>query len=163
MASPNADLVWALQWAKRTHLFSFQNLTIWGLGLPLGILAWAGFLWMGWRMVKGEWLKHLLLWSWMGIYFTWQSLQYNPTMRYQLPVYPLLAMMAAWVVFEWAKPHLPVSKRELAGFPGSFCRCRGSGAHFLLGICFQQHLYPYGTTGRSYELDLPERSRADRP
>jgi YYY domain-containing protein len=111
MASPNADLVWALQWAKRTHLFSFQNLTIWGLGLPLGILAWAGFLWMGWRMIKGEWLKHLLLWSWTGIYFTWQSLQYNPTMRYQLPVYPLLAMMAAWVVFEWAKPHLPVSKR----------------------------------------------------
>jgi YYY domain-containing protein len=103
-ASPNADLNWALQWARRNHLYSFQNLTTWGLGLPLGILAWAGFLWMGWRMLKGEWRQHLLLWSWTGIYFLWQSLQYNPTMRYQLPIYPLLAMMAAWMVFYWLKP-----------------------------------------------------------
>jgi YYY domain-containing protein len=98
-ANPNADLGWALQWARRTHLYSFQNLTIWGLGLPLGILAWLGFLWMAWRMIKGEWLQHFLLWSWTAGYFGWQSLQYNPTMRYQLPIYPLLAMMAAWFVF----------------------------------------------------------------
>jgi hypothetical protein len=101
-ASPNADLFWALQWARRSHLYSFQNLTVWGLGLPLGILAWAGFLWMGWRMLKGEWRQHILLWSWTAIYFIWQSLQYNATMRYQLPIYPLLAMMAAWgVVWLW--------------------------------------------------------------
>ncbi len=98
-ATPDANLAWALQWARRTHLYSFQNLTVWGLGLPLGILAWLGFLWMAWRMVKGEWLQHFLLWSWTAGYFIWQSLQYNPTMRYQLPIYPLLAMMAAWFVF----------------------------------------------------------------
>jgi hypothetical protein len=49
---------------------------------------------MGWRVVKGEW-KHALLWGWTAFYFIWQSLQFNPTMRYQLPVYPLLGMMAA--------------------------------------------------------------------
>ncbi len=98
-ASPDADMPWSLQWARRTHLYSFQNLTIWGLGLPLGILAWAGFLWMGWRILRGEWRQHLLLWAWTGGYFLWQSLQWNPTMRYQLPIYPLLAMMAAWFVF----------------------------------------------------------------
>ena len=111
MASPNADLPWDLQWARRNHLYSFQNLTVWGLGLPLGILAWIGFLWMGWRMLKGEWRQHILLWSWTGIYFLWQSMQYNPTMRYQLPIYPLLAMMAAWVVFDWAQPRLSELKR----------------------------------------------------
>ncbi|MBE3066310.1 MAG: glycosyltransferase family 39 protein, partial [Chloroflexi bacterium] len=110
-ASPNADLPWALQWARRNHLYSFQNLTVWGLGLPLGILAWAGFLWMGWRMLKGEWRQHILLWSWTAVYFLWQSLQYNPTMRYQLPIYPLLAMMAAWAVFDWARPRLSELKR----------------------------------------------------
>ncbi len=104
MATPNANPVWNLQWANRTHLYSFQNLTIWGLGLPLGILAWAGFLWMAWRSLRGEWRQHLLLWSWTAAYFGWQSLQFNPTMRYQLPVYPLLAMMAAWlVVWLWDK------------------------------------------------------------
>ncbi|NWF63712.1 MAG: hypothetical protein HXY38_05330 [Chloroflexi bacterium] len=99
-ATGKADLPWNLQWARRTHLYSFENLTIWGLGLPLGILAWAGFLYMGWRILKGE-RRHLLLWGWTAFYFVWQSMQFNPTMRYQLPIYPLLAMMAAWFVFEF--------------------------------------------------------------
>ena len=98
-ASGQADLPWNLQWARRSHLYSFTNLTVWGLGLPLGILAWAGFLLMGWRIIKGEY-KHLLLWGWTAFYFGWQSMQFNPTMRYQLPVYPLLCMMAAWFLFE---------------------------------------------------------------
>ena len=97
-SSGDADVPFALQWARRSHLFSFKNLTVWGFGLPLGILAWAGFAWMAWRLRKGEW-KHALLWGWTAIYFIWQSMAFNPTMRYQLPVYPLLAMMAAWLVF----------------------------------------------------------------
>jgi len=98
-ARGDADLPWNLQWARRSHFYSFINLTVWGLGLPLGILAWVGFLLMGWRILKGEW-RHILLWSWAAFYFVWQSLQFNPTMRYQLPVYPVLAMMAAWAVLE---------------------------------------------------------------
>src|SRR5581483_9007425 len=98
-ATGTADLPWNLQWTRRTHLYSFTNLTVWGLGLPLGILAWLGFLYMAWRILKGE-RQHILLWSWTALYFGWQSLQFNPTMRYQLPIYPLLCMMAAWAVFE---------------------------------------------------------------
>jgi len=101
-ATPNSDLPWNLQWARRSHLYSFQNLTVWGLGLPLGLLAWTGFLAMAWRMARGEWRRHLLLWLWTALYFTWQSLQYNPTMRYQLPIYPFLVIMAAWFVFHLA-------------------------------------------------------------
>jgi YYY domain-containing protein len=97
-ATGAADLPWNLQWIRRSHLYSFENLTTWGLGLPLGILAWAGFLFMGWRILKGE-RQHILLWAWTALYFGWQSLQFNPTMRYELPIYPLLCMMAAWLVF----------------------------------------------------------------
>ena len=104
-SSGDADVPFALQWARRSHLFSLKNMTLWGFGLPLGILAWAGFLWMGWRILKGDW-KHALLWGWTAVYFVWQSLAFNPTMRYQLPIYPLLAMMAAWLVF-----HPPQIKR----------------------------------------------------
>ncbi|GAB4454184.1 MAG: hypothetical protein OHK0041_18460 [Anaerolineales bacterium] len=107
-AKGDADLPWNLQWARRSHLYSFENLTLWGLGLPLGILAWIGFLYMGWRILKGEW-RHALLWGWTAAYFLWQSLQFNPTMRYQLPIYPLLAMMAAWFVFE----QLPFTNHRL--------------------------------------------------
>ena len=94
----DVDFPPALQWARRPLWFSWQNLTVWGLGLPLGLLAWAGFLWMGWRMFKGEWRQHILLWGWTTVYFVWQSLQWNSTMRYQLPIYPALAMMAAWII-----------------------------------------------------------------
>jgi YYY domain-containing protein len=99
-ASGDIDVPFALQWARRSHLFSFENLTEWGLGLPLGILAWVGVLVMGWRIFKGEWRQHSLLWGWTVLYFLWQSTQSNPTMRYQLPIYPLLAMMAAWATVE---------------------------------------------------------------
>jgi YYY domain-containing protein len=94
-----ADLPWNLQWVRRTHLYSFTNLTVWGLGLPLGILAWTGFLYMAWCIFKKGERQHILLWLWTALYFGWQSLQFNATMRYQLPIYPLLAMMAAWGVF----------------------------------------------------------------
>jgi len=101
-ATGEADLPWNLQWARRSHLYSFENLTTWGLGLPLGILAWLGFLYMGWRILKGEW-RHALVWGWTAIYFLWQSMQFNPTMRYQLPIYPMLAMIAAWAVLDAPK------------------------------------------------------------
>jgi YYY domain-containing protein len=110
-ARGDADLPWNLQWARRSHLYSFTNMTIWGLGLPLGILAWAGFSYMGWRILKGEW-QHALLWGWTAFYFIWQSLAFNPTMRYQLPIYPLLAMMAAWGVFQAAGLKLKVGRSE---------------------------------------------------
>jgi YYY domain-containing protein len=113
-ATGEADMPWNLQWARRTHLYSFTNLTKWGLGLPLGILAWAGFLLMGWRVYKGEW-RHALLWGWTALYFLWQSMQFNPTMRYQLPIYPMLEMMAAWFVFELAGLKVLRFKRLNAG------------------------------------------------
>ncbi len=41
-----------------------------------------------------------MLWLWGGFYFVWQSMQFNPTMRYQIPTYPILAIYAAWAVVE---------------------------------------------------------------
>jgi len=102
LAQSNGDVDFppAMQWARRPIWFSLQNLVLWGFGLPLGILAWIGFLWVGWRIfrIPGEWRRHALLWGWTGIYFVWQSMALNPTMRYQLPIYPSLAIFAGWVL-----------------------------------------------------------------
>ena len=94
----DVDFPPALQWARRPIWFSFQNMILWGLGLPLGLLAWVGFLWMGWRMIQGEWKRHLVLWGWTGLYFLWQSTNWNSTMRYQYPIYPTLAVIAGWAI-----------------------------------------------------------------
>ncbi|HLA99457.1 MAG TPA: DUF2298 domain-containing protein [Anaerolineales bacterium] len=103
-AAGDVDFPPAMQWARRPVWFSAQNMLFWGLGLPLGVLAWAGFFWAGWRMLTDrngqrlEWQRHALLWGWTGAYFIWQSLQFNPTMRYQLPIYPSLAIFAGWAL-----------------------------------------------------------------
>jgi len=99
-ASINVDFPPAMQWARRPVWFSLQNLVIWGLGLPLGVLSWIGFVWAGGKILKGKWQKHALIWGWTAIYFVWQSLALNPTMRYQLPIYPTLVIFAAWDVFQ---------------------------------------------------------------
>lgn len=99
----DVDFPPALQWARRPVWFAWQNMVEWGLGLPLGLLAWAGFLWMAWRMFKGEWRQHVLLWGWTAVYFVWQSLNFSRSMRYQLPVYPTLAIIAAWAIFALAQ------------------------------------------------------------
>jgi YYY domain-containing protein len=96
----DVDFPPSLQWARRSHTFSGKNLVLYGLGLPLGIVAWAGFLWAGWRSLRGDWRRHILMWTWTAFYFGWQSMAFNPTMRYQLPVYPTLVIFAAWAVIE---------------------------------------------------------------
>ncbi len=88
----------SVQWVNRPIWFSLKNLIVWGLGTPLGILAWAGFIFMVWRAIKGEWKKHLLLVIWTGVYFALESMVFNRTMRYQMLVYPSLTIIAAWAV-----------------------------------------------------------------
>jgi 4-amino-4-deoxy-L-arabinose transferase-like glycosyltransferase len=99
-AAGDIDYPPSLQWARRPLWFSAQNMVAWGMGIPLGILAFLGFLWAGWRILKGDWPQHVLLWLWGGFYFVWQSLQFNPTMRYQMPTYPILAIYAGWVLVQ---------------------------------------------------------------
>lgn len=117
-ASGVVDFPPALQWARRPVWFAWQNMVLWGMGLPMGLAAWAGFLWAGWRTLKGEWRAHILLWAWTGLYFTWQSLVFNPSMRYQLLIYPTLAIFAARGILRlitWgrspARPHFPAAGR----------------------------------------------------
>jgi YYY domain-containing protein len=115
----NVDFPPALQWARRPITFAWQNMVEWGMGLPLGLLAWAGFVWMGFRSIKSilgrvhlpqdwqivnperwpEWQQHALIWGWTLVYFSWQSMVFSRTMRYQLPVYPSLSIIAAWAIF----------------------------------------------------------------
>jgi YYY domain-containing protein len=96
--SGDVDFPFALQWARRSVFFAGQNVLLWGLGLPLGLLSAAGFLWVTWRIFTGQWRQHFLLWSWTGAYFAWQSSLNNPTMRYLLPIYPMFAIFAGWAI-----------------------------------------------------------------
>ena len=96
------------QWANRTpFVFPFVNMVVWGMGLPLGLAAWAGWLVATWQVLRALTLgkgvaaarPHILPVAWIGGMFLWQGMQAVVSMRYLLPLYPSLAMMAAW--FLW--------------------------------------------------------------
>ena len=118
-ADGDVDFPPAMQWARRPIWFAGENMVVWGMGMPLGMLACAGFLWIGWNLIQKrifssniESLLHrffnnhkdgevnFLLWLWVAFYFIWQSISFNPTMRYLLPIYPILTLFAAWVIFQ---------------------------------------------------------------
>ncbi|MFQ5942184.1 MAG: DUF2298 domain-containing protein [Anaerolineales bacterium] len=89
------------QWAQRTPLlFAFRNLVAYGMGLPLGIFAWAGWVWAVIRTIRGDWQRHLIPLVWTGAYFIWRGTGFTSAMRYQLPIYPTLALFASWGFWE---------------------------------------------------------------
>ncbi len=94
----------SIQWARRTKFFSFINLSLWGIGLPMAIVAWGGIIFSAIKAIKNKFNKKsrnfLLIWVWTVVYFLWQSMAFNPTMRYQLNIYAPLAIFAGWTVIQ---------------------------------------------------------------
>jgi 4-amino-4-deoxy-L-arabinose transferase-like glycosyltransferase len=96
----------AQQWANRPAiLYPLMNLMVWGMGLPLGIAAWASFLWILIGLLKNGqgWRAHLLPMIWVGGYFLFMGTRWVKSMRYFLPIYPFLALLAAWGLLELFK------------------------------------------------------------
>ena len=128
-AGGNVDMPPNLQWFNRSaYAFPWVNLVTWGMGLPLGLISWAGWALAGWQMLRGAWRRHLIPVVWTGAYFAWQASTFNPSMRYFLPIYPTLALMAAWALWEaWD------AAGKLAGRPRTTART-GAGAVAALVI-----------------------------
>jgi len=124
----NTDAPYALQWADRAPVwFSFKNMVLWGLGLPLGIAAWLGWGWAAYELIRRRDVRHLLPVVWTGAFFVWQSIGFTKAMRYQIPVYPLLALLAAWGLFEaWKRA------RELSGFRRRAASAAAAGAALIV-------------------------------
>jgi YYY domain-containing protein len=124
-----ADLPWGRQWTERTPwLYPLENMVLWGLGVPLGIAAWLGVglvivqIVRAWRRSREEdtsyrgsdiGLRSLAHWdlvliplAWVLLTFLWQGMQFVKSIRYFLPIYPYLAMFAAYLLvsaWDWAK------------------------------------------------------------
>src|SRR5947209_5045107 len=90
------DLPYVRQFAGRApFVYEAQNMLLWGMGVTLGLAAFGGllwFLWRAWKRVAGPWLIVL---SWVLIYAVITGSFYVKFMRYMLPIYPFLTLMAA--------------------------------------------------------------------
>ncbi len=92
------DLPSGRQWTNRAPiLFPWINMVVWGMGLPLGLAAWAGWAVAGLELWRGK-HEHLILWGWSTLMFLYQAIQWVKAMRYFLPLYPILVILAAYVL-----------------------------------------------------------------
>ncbi|GAB4275626.1 MAG: hypothetical protein Kow0080_25210 [Candidatus Promineifilaceae bacterium] len=107
LQSPEATFPPALQWVDRDAiLFPFTNMVLYGMGLAAGLAAWLGFAWALWQLarLKPGWTAHALPVLWSGGYFFFMGTRWVKSVRYFLPIYPTLLLLAAWaLVTIWQK------------------------------------------------------------
>ncbi|MCG2768639.1 MAG: DUF2298 domain-containing protein, partial [Anaerolineae bacterium] len=105
LVSGESDYPPAHQWTDRTPwVFPWVNMVRWGMGIPLGLVAWVGWLLAGYLLCWRRRGEHLLPWIWTTIYFGYQGAQFAKTIRYYLPVYPQLILFGAWLlIWLWDK------------------------------------------------------------
>jgi len=96
MARGGQDLPYVRQFVGTIpYIYELQNMVLWGMGLLLGVVVCIAFCWFIWRVSRLKIDSWLVLLSWVIVYGAIVGSFYVKFMRYMLPVYPLLALMAA--------------------------------------------------------------------
>lgn len=99
MAEGSVEFPYTLQYAGTVpFLFHIQNL-FWGLGPALLAAAAGGLGLAGYELVRRRRFEHLLVVAWVVLAFLYFGGQYVKYMRYLLPIYPLLALLAGYLLW----------------------------------------------------------------
>lgn len=111
----------AIQWIKTTPvIFPLKNMVLWGLGIPMGVLAILGVAYSFikllpltvsftknplkfFRNITADSFGHILLLFAVVPLFAYQSVQFVKTLRYFYPVYPFLSILSASLVIKICK------------------------------------------------------------
>lgn len=117
-ASGLVDFPPSWQWLGRAPwLFPLNNILLWGLGPALGLAAVAGTFWAGARLLqrRPQAMRNLLPVLWVLGYFGLIGGGWVASMRYFLPLYPALTLLAAWGLRSlWCRVGAGVRRRSLA-------------------------------------------------
>jgi hypothetical protein len=96
IARGTMDVPYTIQYAGTLpFLYSIWQMVLWGMGPPLGLVAWGG---LAAGLVR--WLRHggwteVLLLAWAGPYLVVTGMLYAKHLRYMLPLVPVLCILGA--------------------------------------------------------------------
>ncbi|HZU01979.1 MAG TPA: DUF2298 domain-containing protein, partial [Ktedonobacteraceae bacterium] len=119
------DLPYVRQFASTVpYVYEVQNMVLWGMGVLLGITACVGLvrlLWFVWRRRARDGGHWLVVLSWVLVYGGIIGSFYVKFMRYVLPVYPFLTLMATTLLLTivqtgWSKGRMG-ERRHRFTFP----------------------------------------------
>lgn len=103
------DYPFTRQYADTTpYLYHVRQLAVFGLGLPLGIAAWAGLAFAGWWCVRRRSRAHLLALAWVAPYLLIVGSFETKFLRYMLPLTPFLLLFGSQMMVsavDWARAH----------------------------------------------------------
>ena len=89
-------------WNRADWIFPLSNMVKWGMGPALGIAACLAWLLSGLALFRRRHWRLIIPWLWTSIFFGYYGMQWVKTMRYQLPNYaPLMLLAAFWLVHFW--------------------------------------------------------------
>ncbi|MCB2186833.1 MAG: glycosyltransferase family 39 protein [Deltaproteobacteria bacterium] len=87
----------SIQWyGLAPVLHPWWQMVRWGLGPALGFTAWLAWAAAAWRWLARGRARHLLPVVWSGLVLGWLGASHTMYMRYFLPAYPTLCLLAAW-------------------------------------------------------------------
>lgn len=92
------------QWlARPAFIYALKDMLFWGMGLAFGVLGWFSWCWYSYRILRKRRAASdmLLLLLWVGGYFLFMSRLTAMNMRYFLPLYSALAVLAGACLCEW--------------------------------------------------------------
>ncbi|MEQ8189634.1 MAG: DUF2298 domain-containing protein, partial [Candidatus Eremiobacterota bacterium] len=93
------DPPYCKQWTGKTPvIYPLKQMFLWGMGPTLTIAAWGGWILTGYFIIYKREFTGLIPFIWIGLLFLHQSTQFVKYMRYFLPIYPFLSLLAAWLL-----------------------------------------------------------------
>lgn len=106
IVSGTVDLPWVQQWTSRSVAFPLNNILLWGMGVPLGVASFAGLVLAAYELIRHRKLVHLLPVTYVVVTFVYHAITFVKFMRYFFPIYPFLALFAAYLL-TWLWRHIP--------------------------------------------------------
>ncbi len=110
------EVPYMVQWARtQPYVYPIRVLVQWGMGVPLGLAALGGLALAALELPKWRRFRwHLLLTAWSVLCLLYFGGQFAKFLRYLVPVYPALAVLAAYAVARlWERS----GQLRLAGTP----------------------------------------------